>query len=74
MNKNHSAGSLAFGNHSADILGFASGNHSAGSLAFGYQGAEGERSSGVAGCGGFGRHRGGRFSRTIRDFVPSRGG
>jgi hypothetical protein len=25
MKQNHSAGSLAFGNHSADILGFASG-------------------------------------------------
>jgi len=57
--------------HSADILGFinrrllrATGiqNHSAGSLAFGYV------------SGGFGRHRGGRFSRTNRDFVPSANG
>ena len=50
MTRNHSSGSLAFGNHSADILSFASG------------------------VGGFGRHRGGRFSRTTRDFVPSANG
>jgi hypothetical protein len=48
--------------HSADVLGSASGNHSAESL----------------GCasvfGGFGRKRGGRSARPTRDFVPSAGG
>jgi hypothetical protein len=59
--KNHSAGSLAFINRR---LLRATGilNYSAGSLAFGYV------------SGGFGRHRGGRFNRVTRDFVPSPGG
>ena len=48
-------------NHSADILGFAYKNHSADILGF------------ASGVGGFGRHRGGRFSRRHRDFVASSG-
>jgi hypothetical protein len=62
MTKNHSADILGFGNQSADILGFASWNQSVDILGF------------ASGVGGFGRHRGGRFSRTIRDFVPSANG
>ena len=49
-------------NHSADILGFASGNHSADIL------------GSASGVGGFERKRGGRSARSTRDSVPSPGG
>jgi len=49
-------------NHSADILGFASGNQSADILGF------------ASGVGGFGRRPGGRFNRVTRDFVASPNG
>jgi hypothetical protein len=45
--------------HSADILGFASGNHSADILGF------------ASGVGGLQRVRGGRPTRPFRDFVAS---
>ncbi len=48
-------------------------NMSAGSLAYGYQGAAGDRPSGIAGCGGFGRRPSGRANRPIGDSVPSPG-
>jgi hypothetical protein len=51
--------------------GLHSGTTPAGSLAFGYQGADGDRSSGEAGCGGFGRQPTGRFSVQHRDFVAN---
>ena len=48
-------------------------HNSAGSLACGCQGAGGDRSSGLAGRGGFGLRRGGRHLRSYRDFVASAG-
>ena len=63
MSRNHSAGSLAFGNNSADILG----NNAAGSLAFADNSAD--ILGFASGVGGLQRARGGRSTRPYRDFV-----